>query len=1122
MNLNMMVKHYEDYEKDYVIQNLIAQANSRYILYNVLESEENFPKYTQNLDEKCLHIVFSYLNFGWSFFYDNKRISFYCIEKASEILEHLYAYKQCDKTYREYYSLICALGYYVSSQYSKSFIVLKNYTCGTHLAKMIHCFTTRNFKELDAVISDVCFKIIENIEIEEKDSFIYTRILADAFNNMLGYIYTGNLDSINAAKKILLDLIELACLNNEPHMWWVFRLLYLIFDEYEAASLWVVLPPIVVEPQDRYKYICANIYKKNPIVELFKSQRECLEQSKNYDEGFVVAMPTSSGKTKVAEISLIKVLSQFPEALCIYIAPFRSLANEIETSLSGTLGVVGYTVSHLYGGTQATQMDKKIVAEANVIIATPEKIKSILRANPDLENRIKLVIVDEGHLVGGQKRYITSELFIEELKTVLAKTGGKLIMLSAVLPNLSDFSIWVSGEMNNIAQSEWRPSVQRFGELDFSNHIVDINWVGDQPSFNNKFIEAQLIKEARTTKTGKTYPAKYFPNDKKDAVGATAVKMLAMGSVLIYVGRSNMVRSQAKVVSMLMRKLNITHQWENLNDLKYVELTCKEAYGENSEIYSFVEQGIICHSAKLPPDVRQSIERLMAHGSPKIVIATSTLGQGVNLGVSTVIISNVYLNENEVVDVKDFWNIAGRAGRAFSDTEGKILYAIDRTKPGYSLEKQIGFMKKYFQYNNIEKANSGLWLLLRELLHIANQCGINYEMFLELLAENHNVTTESSETKFFESAQRLLDLLDDTMLSMSIKHNVNTSEECTDWIDQAFRTSLVFIQSIDNAELNQNKVIDILKARNKGVLKIAGVPAQWRALITSSIPLRATLYIDEHINFLVSAVEQYIDSWQTFDELMQLIQQIDIFISDMPVTFDTEILEALNQLPIRNAWYGGKTLNEIIMLGGRAEEVCIQYYNFHFPWIVNAISKKMLLLGKTEEAKILEDISLFSEIGVADMISSQIYLSGIKSRACAIELSELVEEKDQTNLSIKKQLIQLIPKYDDGEIDISEEAYEWLRLVNTSNSGVIEQELHYMRIHVDYTLVSVYERLYCKCYEERIYLCSWDYKIKLLIRPEAMDKYKCLVGLLGVYFQRTENNLWELISENPYIVILQN
>lgn len=1122
MNLSRVVKFYKDYEKDYVIQNLIAQANSRFILYNSLELERNFPKYTPNLDEKCLHIAFSYLNFGWDLYYDYKSESVYCIEKASEILEHLYAYENCDKIFKEYYSLICALGYYVSSHYSKSFIVLKNYACKTDLARMIHCFATRNFKVLDSIISNIHFQIIEDIESSEINSYIYTRILSDAFNNMLNYIYTGKLYYLDDSKQILLDLIELSCLNNEPHIWWVFRLLYLIFDEYKEASLWSVLPPIIANSEDRYKYIHANIYKKNPIVELFRSQRECIQKSEDYIEGFVVGMPTSSGKTKVAEISLIKVLSHFPNSLCIYLAPFRSLANEIETSLSVTLNAVGYSVSNLYGRAQATQKDRKIVETTNVIIATPEKVKSILRANPDLESRIKLVIVDEGHLVGEQDRYITSELLIEELKASLNKAGGKLILLSAVLPNLSDFSMWVSGKKDNVVQSEWRPSAQRFGELSFSNHIVDINWIGDPPSYNNKFIEAKLIKEGHIAKTGKKYPPKYFPDDKKDAIAATAVKMLAMGSVLIFVGRSNMVLSQARVVSKLMNELNITHQWENLNDLEYVKLSCEEAYGKKSEMYSFIKQGIICHNSKLPTDVRLSIERLMKYGSPKIVIATSTLGQGVNLGISTVIISNVNIDRNQVVNVKDFWNIAGRAGRAFSDTEGKVLYAIDRTKASYSVENQIMLMNKYFQYDNIEKATSGLLFLLKKLLHIANECELNYEMFLELLAENHKITTRNSEEEFIKRSQHSLDLLDDTILSLSIKYNADISDDCTSWVDQAFSNSLAFVQALNSTEIDQNQVVDILKARNIGVIKIAGAPFQWKKLITSSLPLRATLYIDSYIDYLANVVRQYIDSWQTFDELMQLVEKIDKFIIEIPVEFSPEILEIVNHLPIRNAWYCGKSLDEIVELDKKADKVCDQYYNFHFPWIVNAISKKLLLLGKKEEAKILEDISLFSEIGVPDMISAQVYLTGIKSRKCSIELSKFIEEKDQMDISIKKQLIQLVSKCENGEVSLSQEAYEWLKLVNIDNTRGIEKELAYMLIYLKSDVDSVYDKLFCKFYEERIYLCTWDYKVKLKICKKNMDKYKCLVGLLGVYFRRVENNNWELFSENPYIIVAQD
>jgi len=660
MDIKTATRLFKKYEEDNTIQNYIAQANSRFILYNANEPFENFPKYTSNLDERCLHIAFSYLSLGWYFFVGKeKNKAIYCIEKAAEILEHLYAYINCRKEYKEFYNLTCALAYYVSSQYSKTFIVLKYYSNNTQLAKILKMFLTRNFEELEEILKPIEFFSVSfsDFTIKEMESEVYTKILAKSISEMIQFIINGNKDKLVEAKQILLDLIELSQINNESHLWWIFRLLYLVFVEYEEASLWTILPRIIENQEKCDEYIHTNIYKQPPVVELFKSQRDCMYKSLNNSDGVAIGMPTSSGKTKIAEIAIIKSLIDNPNSLCIYIAPFRSLANEVEYSLSKTLNSMGYILSNLYGSGQATQIDKQLINESNVIVATPEKIKSILRANSDIEERIKLLIVDEGHLVGREFRYITSELLIEEIKISIKKNNGKIVLLSAVLPNLSDFGEWVGGSKEKIAKSSWRPSAQRFGELEFINNIVNLKWEGDPPSFNARFIDSQIVKPRRKTKTGKVYNATYFPNDKKEAVGATAVKMLSMGSVLIYVGRTNMVLSQAKVVSTLLKQKNITHYWKNKNDLNYVKLTCEEAFGKDCEIYSLLLQGIVCHSSKIPRDVRQGIEKLMSNGNPKIIIATSTLGQGVNIGVSTAIISNIYFNRNEPLDVKDFWNI---------------------------------------------------------------------------------------------------------------------------------------------------------------------------------------------------------------------------------------------------------------------------------------------------------------------------------------------------------------------------------------------------------------------------------------------------------------------------------
>ncbi|GEB27486.1 ski2-like helicase [Enterococcus casseliflavus] len=1119
MNIENLQERFEKYEKDPIIQNLIAQADSRFILYMAKEPTENFPNYSNMLDEKCLHIAFSYLEMGWDFFgQDNTGDSSYCFEKAAKILEHLFAYRDCEKKYKAFYCLICALAYYVSSQYSKSYIILRYYMNESKISELINSFLRRDFTNLEKIISEIEFEQLEtNEENDQNEEIIYNKILSKSMIFFLEYIEEGNKEALINGKSILFDLIEFSELNDAVNLWWIFRLLYLIFGEYETASLWNVLPPVINSNDDKLKeYISVNIYRNPPIVELFKSQRECIETSLSNNESAVIGMPTSSGKTKVAEISIVKTLINFPNALCIFIAPFRSLANEVENSLYKVINTMGYSISKLYGNNQATQQDKKMIEESNVVVATPEKIKSIIRSNPELEERIKLVIVDEGHLVGAQPRYITSELLIEELKISLNKNSGKLILLSAVLPNLSDFSRWVSGSDSRVSESFWRPSVQRFGQLIFNNNTVNLHWNGDPESFNNNFVDKRVVRPERQASTGRVYPAVYFPKDKKEAVGATAVKMLSMGSVLIYVGRSTMVESQARVISILLDEQEVLHTWSNTEDLEYVKLTCEEAFGENSEIFDFIMKGIVCHSSKLPKEVRYSIERLMANGNPKIIVATSTLGQGVNIGVSTVIVSNVYLDRENLVDVKDFWNISGRAGRAFTDTEGKILFALDGTKNLYSRREQLSNMRKYFEQKNIEKAKSGVLILLEKLYEISKECYISYDVFLELLAENR-VESENAE-HFFEEAEEILDSLDDTLISMNLKNDPYYFQDSSKWIEEIFKKSLAYIQSDKFSNLSPENVLDIIGSRNIGVLKIAGTKEKWSSIACSSIPMKASIYIDSHINDILEELRYFTNSENTFDDFMSLIEYLDDFIINVPITFKNDLIEKANSLPIRNKWFSGNPLRDIRNIDVKAIDVCNEYYGFHFPWIVNAISKKLRLLNELEGAQILEDISLLSEIGLPTVESAKIYIAGIKSREVSIELSMLISF--DTTMSVLKRLIKLYSQLQNDDIVCTNNARRWLSILSYQNQNLDVNKLRNVRVVLKENRVGDYEQLFVREHNNSIYLCTRDYNYKIKIKRELRDKYCEFLGIRGLFFKKISPTLWELDSRTPFIEII--
>src|SRR5260370_1174416 len=119
-----------------------------------------------------------------------------------------------------------------------------------------------------------------------------------------------------------------------------------------------------------------------------------------------------------------------------------------------------------------------------------------------------------------------------------------------------------------------------------------------------------------------------------------------------------------------------------------------ETYGPDSDWLHFAKMGILCHNANLHSDVRLPMERLMRSDRPRVIISTSTLGQGVNLGISTVIFSTLQQGYGSWITPRDFWNIAGRAGRAFVDHEGKILVVQDTGgKTPWQVERETDEIK---------------------------------------------------------------------------------------------------------------------------------------------------------------------------------------------------------------------------------------------------------------------------------------------------------------------------------------------------------------------------------------------------------------------------------------------
>lgn len=1100
----------ESLENDMFTQNLIAQSDSRYILFNVKEPIENFPKYTEDLDEKLTSTAISYLSIGCTYA-ENKNIqqATFPLEKGATILENIYSPEANRNDYSSYFILTSSLAFYAAHQYSKSFILLKDVQFDTVISELISNFLRRRYDSLDRLLSEIFLsddyneKTIATIDEEEiANNRIYVLILSKSLSSLLEFIFSGDNEWLDKTKEYLTDLLELLSIDAEPSLWWVIRLLKIIVDGFQENSLWNAIPPYIDNGDEKNetvkKYISTMVFQKSSVVELFHSQKIAIPKVLN-ENGAVVSLPTSAGKTRIAEIAILECLTKNPDSKVLYLAPFKSLAFEIEDSLSKVFEPLNFEVSQLYGGTQFSKLDEIAINESSIIISTAEKAKAILRSNSEMKSKIKLVIIDEGHLLGANERYVLSEMLIEELRFYINKNQGKMVLLSAVLPNSNEIASWLTGNEEMKVNSNWRPATQRLGLLEYTGNNVNIRWKGEVESFNSNFIEPFIVKRPRSEYV--------FPKNKKQAVAATALKLSNSGSVLIFVCKKNMVVSQAKEILDAMGKEKEVHRWSATNEWDVFKLACEEAYGQESEIYQYAKYGVLCHHAGLPTEVRLSMEKLMRKNSPKIIVATSTLGQGVNIGVSTVIIANVWYDGKNKISSNDFWNIAGRSGRSFIDREGKILFVIDASKGVWKANNDRKLALEYFGNKSKDNAISGLLYLVDYIYRIAQVSNIDFQVLLQMIAENNYSVLDETYKEHFIT---LFDWIDDTLLTLNLEFESYNERDASSWIDDYFRQSLAYIQATHFQRFDGEVVISFLKARNEGVLKLAGEPSNWKGLVSLSIPLRSGLFIKNEINSFLETLSNYQNSKKNIEDLLSLLKETEYIISNFP----SKQFAGFNVgEKIRDLWIRGHSISE---LNEKEKELCNDYFGFTLPWGISAVSRVLYTMDMENEAKEFEFLGVLVQMGLPNMFAAKIYLAGIQSRVAATELSSVLNPGLQ-ELNVRQLRVEII-NHIDLSTKVTRNTAQWLTMLKTfkPNISIVPVKIPDFTINNNITICS--NTLSVKRYKDNVFLCSPDYNNKIKINTNEQIPLEKYANNLSIYFLKS-NNKWLMKSRNPYLKV---
>lgn len=1086
-------------------KNLFAQAHAKHVLHEVKESPENFPAFDPELDDKVTFLVYSLLAAGCSLIEHGYRPDGNAaLERAGSLLHYIHGPHSPQSPDSTFHILVAGMSFYAAGHYSRAFVTLKDIEKQTEAAQAITAFLRKNNASLIEQLNKIL--LVNNWPDDNQlflDQRAITVAIARALAFSLEFTATGTQTYLESADQQLKYASIVAAAAGHPAWWWIVRLLRLMLSDLGGASPWQVLPPYY-DPDSTDtlgRYIRLLAFSKLPITELWLSQRAALPLALDVsNSGAVINLRTSAGKTRVAELAIMQVLLADPSARVFYLAPFRSLAIEVEHTLSATFTWLGHEVSHLYGGSRISSVDTELAADSAITIATPEKARALFRAAPELFAGVKLIIVDEGHLIGPSERYVRNEIFIDHLRRIASTTKARILLLSAVLPNAKELAEWVTGDEKAVISSEWKPSAERFGLLRWNGSRVKIDWQGDVASFNPSFIETKPL--------GFGTRRKPFPSNKNEAIAAAAVRMSAIGPAMIFTARAVSVPTLAEAALLALGQSPPNYPWPE-HEWRVFEAVCEEELEPDAIELRAARAGIVCHSNRLAPQVRLAIEHLMRAKPPKIIIATTTLAQGVNVGISSVIIATPYIDK-DAINKRDFWNICGRAGRAFVDGEGKILYTIDETRKPWQIEKDEALARYYFDRGASDRAESGILFIVGMLKDLASSAKVSFELLIELAA-NNDFSKLGTSAPYFE---RVCDLLDDELLALHTDPLINPSDESpAAWIEQVFQRSLAAIQARTELSggLQASNVFGFLAARAESTLRRVEDPAVRKAVVSSGLPLSVALRAHIDLDAFREAADLFMASGETLAALVTAIQKIENWAREHGSSVTGNMPDSKKLDALRGLWLSGTGLRQLSAIDNEAASICKDLYGYQLPWVIHATSQQLRSNGEDERSDALATIALLLELGVPSELSARIFLAGIRSRKAAAELATLEVPFSATIPQLKRQLCDakfaalLRPL-------ITQSTAVWLDLMIAEALRSHETAPEFPDFSL--TGVDTVSRLYSRKLGDKIFLSTLDGQTKIEIAPTDTFPFDKIANDPRIAFERTGTS-WRISVRDP-------
>lgn len=442
-----------------------------------------------------------------------------------------------------------------------------------------------------------------------------------------------------------------------------------------AGSLWKVAQAV----NSNVTRFVRSITKSLSMFELLPPQRAALQEQGLLDvasRAVIVDLPTSGGKTTLAQFRMLQALNQFDadKGWVAYVAPTRALVAQLTRRLREDFGPLNIRVEQLSGAIEIDSFEEAMltsqtdVVPFHILVSTPEKLQLVIR-NKEISRPLALLVMDEAHSIEDEVRGLRIELLLATVKRDCDRANFLLMM--PYVPNAADLARWLgadAGKTISIGTSPWQPNERVVGLFTTAkDNSVRGGW---RLEYETLTTTPRTIHLRGKHQVGTVKPL----NISFSKAGGLSIQAGAMAKVFSERGTSIAVAQKIDHVWSVARAVK-----GGLKPFEVIppEITLVQRFlatevSPQFELIDMLSCGVGVHHTGLSDETRTLMEWLAEIGVLRVLCTTTTLIHGINFPVASIFLATRKYPYGKEMTTRTFWNLAGRAGRVNQESVGIV------------------------------------------------------------------------------------------------------------------------------------------------------------------------------------------------------------------------------------------------------------------------------------------------------------------------------------------------------------------------------------------------------------------------------------------------------------------